>query len=77
MKLLIGANFGALKRNILKDTTDRFAIDMFIEINVTSDPMSLLGTVSGDLMYNRGLLSGSVEDAGVVGDIVIPFQIQF
>lgn len=77
MKLLIGTNFGAFQRNIFKDATDRFAIEMFIEINVTSHPMSLLGTVSGDLMHNGGLLSGSVENAGVVGDVVIPFQIQF
>jgi hypothetical protein len=77
MKLLIRADFGAFKGNILKNTADRFAIQMFIEINVTTNPMSLLCTVSGDLMYNGGLFRESVENAGVMGNVVFPFQIQF
>ena len=77
MKLLVGTDFGAFERDVLKDVADGFAVKVFVKVDVGSDSVGLLSTVGGDLMDDGSLFCGSVHDAWVVSDIVIPFQIEF
>lgn len=71
MKLLIGANFGAFKRNILQDVADGFAVQMLVQVYITSDAMRLLCTVGCYLVDKSVFLCRSVHDTGVVSDVVV------
>jgi hypothetical protein len=77
MKLLVGADFGAFEGDVLEDVADRFAVKMFVKVDIGSDSMGLLSTVGGDLMDDGSLFCGSVHDARIVRYIVIPLQIEF
>ena len=77
MELLIGADFSGFERDVLEDATDGLAVDMFVEVDIGSDPMGLFGAVCGYLMDDGCLFAGLVYNAGVVGDIVISLQVKF
>lgn len=71
MELLIRAYFTAFKRNVLHYIADRLTFQVFVQVDIGPDAVGLFCAVCGYLMDYCLFFGGSVENTGVVSDVIV------